>query len=113
MTKLRFKGYVYRYFGVDLARKDLRNYLASADFQREIDRIENHSENDLSKKAVRSLLVGKWQANNGFTRPAIWWSRRFSHRWFSPLTDILASVHISFLALTWDMEALFAHRPKK
>ena len=65
---LKFKAKFYQYTGVYLAHKEILDYLESSDFWYEFSTIKSHPENDMDDKDIQGLLIGSWQAREGFYR---------------------------------------------
>lgn len=101
MTILKLKSLVYKYTGVYLAQNEELEYITSRGFWKEFINITIHEENDLSPRDVQGLLIGSWQANNGFARPMsnYFWKRTFPG-------SILAWFDTLRIVLVWDAKHL-------
>ena len=69
MTILKLKSIFYRYTGIFLAYKEQRNYLQSGEFSKKFSKIYNHKDHDMNVRNTIRLIVGMWEADNGFARP--------------------------------------------
>ena len=63
---LKIKSLIYRYFGIYLAEKEEIAYMRSKEGLREINEMALCLEN---QEIAQDIVLGTWQADNGFTRP--------------------------------------------
>jgi hypothetical protein len=96
---LRLKGYIYRYFGIYLARKEEHAYIHSKDGLRAM--------NELSKalrdqSLAKGIAIGEWQLDYGFIRPLS------PYRFNEPtwLWKPVAHIHESLQAVKNDLKKL-------
>lgn len=101
---LKFKSFVYRYFGIYLAYKQELDYIDSKDYWKSFMKIAKNPKNDMSPRDIHGLLIGSWQCNHNFARqftlidprkrPRFFWG---TIRWFSVL----------FSTILWDLQYLY------
>lgn len=69
MIKLRLKALIYRYLGIYLAQKEEDVFVLGELFRRGFTKLGSQSQKNYNSEIIRSILVGTWQADNGFARP--------------------------------------------
>lgn len=65
---LKLKALLYRHTGIYLANREELEYLKSEEFWKEFRKICVRKTNDLTLADIQGLLLGLWQAENGFYR---------------------------------------------
>jgi hypothetical protein len=104
---LKLKSIIYKYTGIFLPHREECEYVASNEYWKQFNRILKHENKDLSPRNIHGLLVGSWQAHNGFARP---FSMRFlllGHgRWYKPLFNVLCWFDTLYLVIKWDLQSL-------
>lgn len=92
------KSFIYRYFGIYLARQDELDYLISDDFWNEFNRIKSSPQNDMSDLEIQRIVLGMWQCNAGYSR---YYSR---YIWSpNPLVKLFSWFHILYITIKNDL----------
>lgn len=65
---LKLKAFIYQKTGIYLAHKEELEYITSKEFWKSFIKIVGHKKNDMSPRNAQGLLIGLWQAKNGFVR---------------------------------------------
>ena len=66
---LKLKSKIYKYTGIYLADREENDYLKSDEFWKRFIKIIKSKNNDIGPRNVQGILIGMWQAHNGFARP--------------------------------------------
>jgi len=102
MTILKIKSMIYRYTGLFLAHKEQMKYVQSKEFMDEFLKIVVSDDGDMGPRSIMGLLIGSWQARNGFSTSMSkleWHSNRF--------VRFIGGIHSKFINLYWDLRRLF------
>lgn len=95
MTILKLKAKIYQYTRIFLTNKEQAEYVSSTDFALDFDTIDN----DFTTEDKVSILIGSWQAENGFARPYTY--------------EPFRAIRTFWVVLCWDIEDLFKKYFKK
>lgn len=96
---LKYKALFYRYTGIYLAEKEENAYMRSKAGLRDINQWARALEN---QENARSIALGTWQCDNGFTRPI----SRLRYVDNNKIINFFAEVHESLLAMKYDLRKL-------
>ncbi|NBO99736.1 MAG: hypothetical protein EBU90_06370 [Proteobacteria bacterium] len=102
---LKLKSYIYKYTGIYLAHKEENEFLTSDEFWSQLKSIFKNNKSDCfysNPKNVQGLLVGMWQAKNGFSR--------FYNPFMLKTGFINKTINLFYaplVTLKWDLKNLF------
>ena len=65
---LKLKAFIYKKTGIYLAHKEENDYINSYEYWEQFEKFLD-PEVGLTLAGTHGLVIGVWQANNGFTRP--------------------------------------------
>jgi len=70
MWNLKTKALVYKYTGWYFADKEENEYIQSDECWEKLFKIVKNKQNELDPQSAQGLLIGLWQSEHGFHRPA-------------------------------------------
>lgn len=97
---LKIKAAIFRYTGIFLAYKEQSEYLESDEFWTSYHNIAFNPENDMNASNIQGMLIGCWQANYGFYRPA------FRHH-YSKYFKFVGYIKECYYSVWWDIKKLW------
>ena len=65
---LSFKSMIYQQTGIYLAHREELAYVKSKEFWQQFAKIYKRADYDMLPRDIQGLLIGLWQAENGFYR---------------------------------------------
>lgn len=68
MTLLKIKSKLFQYTGIFLAYKEQSKYNDSKEYWEDFDNNTAQQKGSLSSRNIHGILIGSWQARNGFHR---------------------------------------------
>lgn len=81
MTLLKIKSKLFQYTGIFLAYKEQSKYNDSKEYWEDFDNNTAQQKGSLSSRNIHGILIGSWQARNGFHRmcDVKYWSNKKSN----------------------------------
>lgn len=110
--KLKIKAFIYRYTGIYLAYKEELQYITSKEAWAEYKRMSKRKKLDLKERNLQGLLIGLWQAEHGFSRPASFLEYKlivykYEYPLLKPLIALVVNLDIIWKNLSWDLKKLW------
>ena len=99
---LKLKVIIYRYAGIYLAYKEELEYITSEPYWKRFMEIAADDDCDYSASDIQGILIGSWQAANGFTSHVTSYSFKRG-----VIPKIINRVIIIYKNLKWDIQDLF------